>query len=175
MSWMQFAMAAPFLAQLGRERFELTEVVLLGTLGKDGSPRISPVEFVFVDDELMVGMMWQSKKALDLLRDPRFVVHNTVANKDGAGGDFKLYGRAVVATDEGLLGRMWRQVLEATGWNPTGPSHVFTLNIQSCGFTVYGAKAGEFIAGAKAAGMMPRLLGEDVGKPDGMAISWSAR
>jgi hypothetical protein len=69
MRWQDFAEARPELAQLGEERFRRAEVMLLGTLRKNGRPRISPVE------------MWRSPKALDL------------CNRLGSEGDFKLYGR----------------------------------------------------------------------------------
>ena len=49
---------------------------MLGTLRADGSPRISPCEVDLVDGRLCFGMMWQSHKALDLLRDPRLAVHS---------------------------------------------------------------------------------------------------
>ncbi|MBI2766334.1 MAG: hypothetical protein HYX53_10555 [Chloroflexi bacterium] len=99
-------------------------------------------------------------------------MHSTVANKDGAGGDFKLYGRAVPATDEVLVRHMWQQVMEATGWNPSGPAHVFRLEIESCGFANYGGEAQAMAAGAKAAGLKPTPLGEDLADPDGMAVAW---
>jgi hypothetical protein len=94
MRWSDFAKACPELAGLGEERFRTHEVMLLGTLRKNGWPRITPVELDFVGGELLVGMIWQSPKARDLLRDPRFVAHSVVTNRSGAEGDFKLYGRA---------------------------------------------------------------------------------
>ncbi len=73
---------------------ELHGLILLGSLRRDGSPRISPVEPLIVDGELELGMMWQSKKALDLLRDPRCHVHTVVTDRNGTEGEFKLWGRA---------------------------------------------------------------------------------
>ena len=93
--WDEFAAAAPELAALGEERLRGRELCLVGTLRANGWPRISPVEPEFVDGELMLGMMWRSPKALDLLRDPRLVVHSVVSRREGDEGDFKLYGRAV--------------------------------------------------------------------------------
>src|SRR5437764_11139431 len=95
MRWEEFAAAAPELAKLGAERFEQRGLSLVGTLRAGGTPRISLVEPTFVDGELMLGMMWQSRKARDLLRDPRLVVHSVVCDREGTEGDFKLYGRAV--------------------------------------------------------------------------------
>jgi hypothetical protein len=44
MIWEEFKCDAQELAALGEERFERTGLVLLGTLRKDGWPRINPVE-----------------------------------------------------------------------------------------------------------------------------------
>src|SRR5690348_4493749 len=112
MNWDHFAAATPELAALGVERFEGTGIGILGTLRKDGSPRISPCEVYVVDGELLLGMMWQSKKALDLVRDPRLTVHSATSNRDGTEGDFKLYGRAVDVTDLTLRER-YAATLEA--------------------------------------------------------------
>ena len=46
-------------------------------------PRISPVEPLIADGHLYLGMMWRSRKALDLLRDPRCTVHSTVSERNG--------------------------------------------------------------------------------------------
>jgi len=67
MTWDEFKRSAPEMAGLGEERFERTGLVLVGTIRKDGWPRISPVEPLIVDGDLSLGMMWQSKKAKDLL------------------------------------------------------------------------------------------------------------
>ena len=64
MEWAEFAEHAPELAALAERRFEETRLGLVGTLRKDGSPRISPVEVFFVDEVPLLGMMWRSQKAL---------------------------------------------------------------------------------------------------------------
>ena len=85
MRWDEFAAVAPELAALGEERLKARELCLVGTLRRNGWPRITPVEPEFVDGELMLGMMWRSPKALDLLRDPRLVVHCVVSRASGRG------------------------------------------------------------------------------------------
>jgi hypothetical protein len=52
-TWAEFAAAAPELAELGHERFMRSEIILLGSIRRDGTPRISPVESDIVDGELM--------------------------------------------------------------------------------------------------------------------------
>ena len=53
MRWSEFAAACPELAVLGEARFRERELCLVGTLRKNGWPRISPVEPDFVDGDLI--------------------------------------------------------------------------------------------------------------------------
>jgi hypothetical protein len=82
-TWSEFERLAPELAALAKERFAATEFVMLGTLRKNGWPRISPIEYTIFDGQFTMGGMWQAKKALDILRDPRCVVHSATTNKNG--------------------------------------------------------------------------------------------
>ena len=68
-TWQEFAEKNPELAAVGEARFRRTGLALVGTLRRDGWPRISPVEPFIVDGKLYLGMMWRSRKALDLFRD----------------------------------------------------------------------------------------------------------
>jgi hypothetical protein len=142
MRWEEFAAACPDLAALGEERFRSTEVLLLGTLRRNGWPRISPVELDFVDGELLVGMMWRSPKALDLRRDPRYVAHSIVTSRLATDGDFKLYGRAE-EVDEPARRAAYRAAIKARiGWEPTEPEyHLFALGVESAGFVTFAEPA----------------------------------
>src|SRR3990172_702778 len=131
MNWADFAREAPELARLGAERFERTGVVLVGTVRKDGSPRISPCEFFFFEGQLFLGMMWRSRKALDLLRDPRCVVHSAVIDKNDPAGEFKLRGTAVDVRDPATVERYCHALKEATGWRPEGPFHLFRIDVEN--------------------------------------------
>jgi Pyridoxamine 5'-phosphate oxidase len=99
-SWREFEAAAPTIAQHGQQRFEMTRVCLLGTLRKDGSPRISPVEPYLSGGELLFGAMAWSLKATDLLRDARCVLHSAITAPDNGEPEVKLYGRASEAPSE---------------------------------------------------------------------------
>ncbi len=59
MIWEQFEATAPEMAALGRAHLEQSGVALIGTIRKDGSPRISCVEPCILDGVLYLGMMWQ--------------------------------------------------------------------------------------------------------------------
>ncbi len=50
MIWTEFEASAPEMAAFGREQFEQRGVALIGTLRRDGSPRISLVEPCILDD-----------------------------------------------------------------------------------------------------------------------------
>jgi hypothetical protein len=140
MRWDDFTAACPELAGLGEERLRAKELCLVGTLRKNGWPRISPVEPEFVGGELMLGMMWQSPKAIDLLRDPRLVVHSVVSNRDGKEGDFKLYGRAVDVQDGDRRAAYRASVKARIDWEPAEPNyHVFAVDVESAGFVTFAA------------------------------------
>ncbi len=137
MNWSAFSAAAPDLAPRGRELFERTGVLFIGTVRRDGSPRVSGCEFLLFEGELYLGMMWQSRKALDLLRDPRCYIQSAVTEKNVTGGEFKLRGRAVEVSDAATIERYGQALREATGWRPEGPFHLFALDIQGAAFIEY--------------------------------------
>jgi hypothetical protein len=139
MRWDEFAEACPELSLLGEERLRTKELCLVGTLRKNGWPRISPVEPEFVDGELMLGMMWRSPKALDLFRDPRLVVHSVVSNRSGEEGDFKLYGHGVAIEDPERRSAYRASIKARIDWEPPEPNfHVFAVDIESSGFVTFG-------------------------------------
>jgi hypothetical protein len=140
MRWDEFTAAAPELATLGEERLRRRELCLVGTLRRNGWPRITPVEPDFVDGELMLGMMWRSPKALDLLRDPRLVVHSVVSRREGDEGDFKLYARALEVDDPDVRSRYRETIKARIGWEPEEPNyHLFAIDIESAGFVTFAA------------------------------------
>ncbi len=93
MSWRRLEAEAPELAALCRSRLEQPGVALLGTLRRDGAPRIDPIEPHFAEDELVLGAMRRTAKAYALRRDPRCVLHSTTSGPDTGETDVKLYGR----------------------------------------------------------------------------------
>ncbi|MDT9687854.1 pyridoxamine 5'-phosphate oxidase family protein [Streptomyces sp. P9(2023)] len=121
-TWSAFAAAEPELATTVRERFGQFTHHALATLRKDGSPRLSGIEADFRWDELWLGMMPNSRKALDLRRDPRFsLLANPGAGTDMGGGDVRISGRAVEITDPETLERYAEEV------GMPMPFHVFRV------------------------------------------------
>jgi hypothetical protein len=137
MLWSEFAEAAPDLARWAEERFKSTGLALVGTIRRDGLPRISSVEPLIVDGQLYLGMMWRSRKALDLLRDPRCLVQTTVCRREDPAEDLKLRGRAVDVQDPAAIERYCQALQEAIGWRPEGQFHLFALEIESAAFIKY--------------------------------------
>ena len=124
MTWRALVDGAPNLARQGWARFERTHVALLGTVRNDGSPRISPIEPYMIDGNLVLGVM-RSPKLDDLEHDSRVVLHSSVSDVDGSGGEFKVYGRAV-RTDEPAIRK------HADAWwasRPPEESAVFVVDI----------------------------------------------
>src|SRR3954464_7196692 len=138
MRWDDFTREAPELAALGEERLRARELCLVGTRRRDGWPRITPVEPDFVDGELMLGMMWRSPKALDLLRDPRLVVHSVVSRRGGRGGDFKLSGPPAPVDDPARRARYQATIKARIDWEPDEPNyHLFAIDVESAGFVTF--------------------------------------
>lgn len=135
-TWQEFAEQDPELAKIGESQFGRTGLALVGTLRRGGWPRISPVEPFIVDGNLYLGMMWRSRKALDLLRDSRCVVHSTVSDRMGTEGEFKVYGRAADVKDPDERKRFCDAVFKAIGHRPKEPEfHCFAIGIESVAFT----------------------------------------
>jgi hypothetical protein len=101
-SWRDIEQAEPEFAQRVRALFDAHRHKTLATLRADGSPRISGIETVFEDGELVFGSMPNARKGADLRRDPRFALHSaTVDPVEGAEaqwpGEAKISGRAISA------------------------------------------------------------------------------
>lgn len=114
-------------------------MALLGTIRRDGSPRISPIEPFLVLGELLVGAMAWSEKARDLARDPRCVLHSAVSRPDGDEGELKLYGRVVPVEDPAL-----RDAAPGAWWvgRPREAADVYTLEIERAAFVSWDAERG---------------------------------
>ena len=112
-------------------------MLLVATIRRDGTPRLSPVEPFLLDGSLWLSMMWQSRKAQDLLRDKRVLVHSIVTSRDGATGEVKLRGRAILVDEAGARAR-YCEAVAVLGWQPTEPNfHLFRIDLQDATFIRY--------------------------------------
>ncbi len=98
--WDGFEHAAPDLAARVRARLESHRHGVLATVRADGSPRLSGLELPIRSGHLWLAMMTGSRKADDLLRDPRFAVHSAPDAEDLPDGDASVNGVAAPAAPE---------------------------------------------------------------------------
>ena len=132
MTWQEFAQQDPELAALGQQRLDRHGLVMLATLRKNGWPRISPVEPLFFNGQLYLGMMWRSQKALDLLRDARCTIHNAVSDRHATEGEFKVYGHALNIIDRLERERYAEALFLKINWRPEEPEyHCFAIDTRS--------------------------------------------
>jgi hypothetical protein len=144
MHWSELESAQPHLADLGRRRLLEPGVVLVATIRRDGTARLSPVEPFVMDGDLWLSMLWQSTKAADLLRDPRILVHSVITNRDGSEGEFKIRGIARAEQDHDVQQRYADAVTAELGWSPTpGRSHLFAVNVETVTFIRYDDASGD--------------------------------
>jgi hypothetical protein len=135
--WADFETAASELAALGRERFERFGFLFVGTVRKDGGPRVNPVEAYVVDGHLVLNMIWRSLKALDLLRDPRIYLHTPITDRLGAPGEFKATGRAAPIEGPALWEAAADMIEARIAWRPPKRSHFFTVSVEHAAFITY--------------------------------------
>ncbi|HUC25567.1 MAG TPA: pyridoxamine 5'-phosphate oxidase family protein [Streptosporangiaceae bacterium] len=128
--WRDLEMGAPQIARRGMARLNATRVAMLGTVRRDGSPRISPVEPCLANGCLLVGAMAWSGKAADLRRDPRYVLHSAISGADSGEGELKLHGRAALADP------VLRSAATSGWWTGQPPNRavVFVLGIDQALF-----------------------------------------
>jgi hypothetical protein len=141
-NWQDLEVDAPEIAELGRDALMRARVGLLGTLRRNGSPRISPIEPYFSGGHLLFGAMAWSLKVRDLRRDPRCVLHSAITGPDSGEGELKLYGRAEEADDR-------VRAACAEGWwvgKPPESAFVFSLNIEEAAFIKWDYERDEMIA-----------------------------
>jgi hypothetical protein len=137
LTWAELEQAAPEITARGRDLLDRFQFVLVGTLRRDGAPRVTPVEAYVVDGRLLVNMIPRSLKALDLLRDPRIYVHAPVTAKSGD-TEFKLSGRADVLEDEQLRAKLDDLFWQMIEWRPAPDSHYFEILADRAAYVTYG-------------------------------------
>jgi Pyridoxamine 5'-phosphate oxidase len=103
-TWADIERDAPDFAAAVRRVFDAGTNKTIATIRGDGSPRISGTELGFVDGQVLLGMMPDSRKRHDVRRDPRVAIHSpTLEPPKGSlgGGDAKIAGVLVDANPGG--------------------------------------------------------------------------
>ncbi len=130
-SWAEFAQQAPEFAEFGKARFR-SGVAYLATLRADGSPRVHPVTPI-IGEQLFLFMEPTSPKRRDMERDARYMLHCSVENSSGGGGEFYVRGRATL-TDDPLLRE---QAARAASYAPQDRYVLFVFTIKSAFMNTY--------------------------------------
>jgi hypothetical protein len=133
----------PDLADRVRAILSSTTNAVIGTIRRDGSPRLSGADPYFHDGELRIWSMPRARKGQDLRRDPRIAVHSIPWDsrrlREGAVdvglADAKVSGSAVLASDAGLVSafRAWLQ--SERGSEPPDDWDLFTIDIEALSVT----------------------------------------
>jgi hypothetical protein len=129
----------PDLAGRARAILSSTPNAVLGTVRRDGSPRLSGADAHFHDGQLRIWSMPGARKGQDLRRDPRVALHSIPWDsrrlRDGADdvglADAKISGRAVLTTDadERSAFRAW--FTSDRGYEPPDDWDLFTIDIDA--------------------------------------------
>jgi len=130
MRWSEFEQQEGRLAEHGRGLLGDPGVVLVVTIRGDGAPRLSPVEPLFWNGDLWLSMGWGTRKAADLSRDARILVHSIVTTRNGTGGEYKLRGTAIAEPDRHVHEQYAEVVAARLGWEPEpGRFHLFRVDV----------------------------------------------
>ncbi len=130
-SWSEVEREVPELAAAVRASLDAHLHKVVATLRRDGAPRVSGCEATFWDGGLWPGMMPDSMKAKDLLRDPRCAIHSAPCDDEMKDGDAKVAGRAVEVTDDAKLAAYVARFSDEHGHEPPEPFHLFRVEIDA--------------------------------------------
>ena len=169
MRWGDFEADAGDVGAEARTLLQKPGVVLVGTVRADGTARISAVEPFFWDGELWLPMMWKSRKADDLRRDPRVLVHSIVTSPDGSAGEAKIRGTACQEDNVSRRAAVCRAIGEALPWEPD-PHRVelFRVDVESVSLIRYSESGDQTVTlwPARRRFVRPITSATSVGEPE---------
>lgn len=125
--WGDLEDRAPDLAAKGRALLERHRFLLAGTIRRDGTPRISPVEAHAVGRHLMLVMLPGTQKARDLARDSRLVLQSPVSDAADPGEELKLPGRVTEVDDDVQREATADAIERSSGWRPAPTWRFFSV------------------------------------------------
>jgi hypothetical protein len=145
--WSAIAASEPALGAVVSDRLIRPGVLLVGTIRRDGSARISGVEPLVMDDNLWLSMMCTSAKAADLARDPRILLHSIVTGPEPA-AEVKIRGTAHAEADHDVQRRYAAAVSAEIGWRPViGEFTLFAVDVDDVTYIGYDADtSGQHVA-----------------------------
>jgi pyridoxamine 5'-phosphate oxidase-like protein len=137
MQWSDLIAQQPSLGDIAHEKLIKPGVLLIGTIRRDGSPRISGVEPLIMDGHLWLSMLKDSSKARDLARNPRIVLNSIVTGPE-PGSEIKAPGSVHPEPDHSIQERYAHTVATKIGWQPiVGHFTLFTVHIDNVTYIGY--------------------------------------
>jgi hypothetical protein len=141
----------PDLAARVRAILSSTTNAVLGTIRRDGSPRLSGADAYFHDGQLRIWSMPRARKGQDLRRDPRVAVHSIpwdsrrlrTGAADVGAADAKVSGTAVLVTDVSELSAFRAWLTSERGSEPPADWDLFTIDIDA--LTVISVDGGQLV------------------------------
>lgn len=147
MRWSEVARRQPALGAAVQELLITPGVLLIGTVRRDGSARVSGVEPLVLDGELWLSMNGTSTKARDLYRDPRVVLHSIVTGPEAA-PEVKVRGTVRLDEAPETQRRYAEEAAERLGWRPVpGRFALFAVELADVTYISYDpATGGQHVA-----------------------------
>jgi Pyridoxamine 5'-phosphate oxidase len=141
--WQEFSAAAPTIAEVFARRHAATgNLCMLGTLRRDGFPRISPMEPRFFEGELWLVGMPDTAKFADLLADPRFTLHTATIDTHVGDGDAKVWGTVEDLRDDALHQRFAAALFAESGFELRGQTFEHFFRAEIVGASAVGLEDG---------------------------------
>jgi hypothetical protein len=142
MKWSQISAHEPALGAIAGDKLIGPGVLLVGTVRRDGSARISGAEPLVMDGDLWLSMMQTSAKALDLARDPRILLHSIVTGPEAA-PEIKVRGTARAEPGPAIQRRYADAVTATKSWEPVaGKFTLFAVDIDDVTYIGYDPDTG---------------------------------
>jgi hypothetical protein len=127
LTWEQFEKAAPEMARFGAQRMS-ERVMYIGTVRKDGYPRLHPFTPFVSSGHLFAFMYKTSPKGHDIRRDGRYVIHSLVKDMNGTDGEFMITGRANFVESAAMRAA----ALKGCPYDASGEYDCFEFFVEEC-------------------------------------------
>jgi hypothetical protein len=142
MRWSEIAARQAVLGDIAHDKLIRPGAVLVGTVTRAGSARISGAEPLIMDGELWLSMMQTSMKARDLRRDPRIQLHSLISGPEPA-PELKVRGAVVEETSRDVQ-ELYAAAAEAgLGWRPVvGEFTLFRVDVRDVTYIGFDSETG---------------------------------
>jgi hypothetical protein len=142
MRWSEISAGQPLLGGIAHDKLIKPGALLVGTVTRDGSARISGAEPLIMDGELWLSMMRTSMKARDLRRDPRIQLHSLINGPEPA-PEIKVRGTVVDEPGRDVQERYAAAAGAQLGWRPVvGQFTLFRVDVHDVTYIGYDTETG---------------------------------